>query len=46
MVVTAVPQEGLTAKALLARLASLLDDQLRAPTDRRIVSVSAEELQA
>ena len=46
MVVTAVPQAGLTAKALLARLAALLDEQLRAPTDRRIVSVSAEELLA
>lgn len=46
MVVAAVPQEGLTAKALLARLAVLLDEQLRAPTDRRIVSVSAQELQA
>lgn len=46
MVVTAVPQEGLTAKALLARLAVLLDEQLRAPTDRRIVSVGAQELLA
>lgn len=46
MVVAAVPQEGLSAKALLARLAVLLDEQLRAPTDRRIVSVSAQELQA
>jgi hypothetical protein len=41
-----VPQEGLSAKALLARLAVLLDEQLRAATDRRIVSVSAQELQA
>ena len=46
MVVAAVPLEGLTAKALLARLAVLLDEQLRAPTDRRIVSVSAQELLA
>ena len=46
MVVTAVPQEGLTAKALLARLASSLDEQLRAPTDRRIVTVSTDELLA
>lgn len=46
MVVTAVPRDGLSAKALLARLAVLLDEQLRAPTDRRIVSVTAEELQA
>jgi diguanylate cyclase (GGDEF)-like protein len=38
MVVTAVPRDGLSAKALLARLAVLLDEQLRAPTDRRIVS--------
>ncbi len=46
MVVAAVPQEGLTAKALLARLASSLDEQLRAPTDRRIVTVSTDELLA
>jgi hypothetical protein len=45
-VVAAVPQEGLTAKALLARLASSLDEQLRAPTDRRIVTVSTDELLA
>lgn len=46
MVVAAVPQAGLTAKALLARLAVLLDEQLRAPTDRRIVSITAEQLLA
>lgn len=46
MVVAAVPKDGLTAKALLSRLAGLLDAQLHAPTDRRIVSVTEEELLA
>lgn len=46
MVVAAVPPDGMSAKALLARLAVLLDEQLRTPSDRRIVSVSAEELHA
>ncbi len=46
MVVAAVPLAGLSAKSLLARMGVLLDEQVRSPTERRIVSVSAEELQA
>lgn len=46
MVVAALPAEGLSAKALLSRLGQLLDAQMRALGERRIVAVSSEELQA
>jgi GGDEF domain-containing protein len=41
---TAVPVNDVPPKTLLQRLADRLDEQLRAPTERRIVAVSADEL--
>ncbi|MBX3587960.1 MAG: diguanylate cyclase [Ramlibacter sp.] len=46
MVAAAVPLSGLTAKAILSRLAHRLDDQMAQASERRIVSVTADELQA
>jgi len=46
MVVATVPPAGLSAKLVLARLGVLLDEQVRAPTERRIVAVPAEEMLA
>jgi diguanylate cyclase (GGDEF)-like protein len=44
IVLAAVPVEDVPAKNLLQRLASRMDDQLKAPTERRIVTVAADEL--
>lgn len=46
IVLAAVPVEDVPAKTLLQRLASRMDEQLKTPTERRIVTVAAEELLA
>jgi diguanylate cyclase (GGDEF)-like protein len=46
IVLALVPVDDVPAKALLQRLASRMDDQLKAPTERRIVTVTSEELLA
>jgi diguanylate cyclase (GGDEF)-like protein len=44
IVLAAVPVEDVPAKPLLQRLASRMDDELKSPTERRIVTVTADEL--
>jgi len=44
IVLAAVPVEDVPAKTLLQRLAARMDDQLKAPTEKRIVAVTSEEL--
>jgi diguanylate cyclase (GGDEF)-like protein len=44
VVLTLVPTNDVPPKTLLQRMAGKLDEQLRAPTERRIVALSAEEL--
>jgi GGDEF domain-containing protein len=44
IVLTAVPVNDVPPKTLLQRLATRLDEQLRAPSERRIVAIPAEEL--
>lgn len=46
IVLAAVPVEDVPAKTLLQRLAVRMDEQLKTPTERRIVTVAAEELLA
>jgi diguanylate cyclase (GGDEF)-like protein len=46
IVLGAVPVNDVAPKALLQRMANILDDQLRAPTERRIVTLTADDLQA
>ena len=46
VVLAAVPVSDLPAKALLQRLATRMDLQLHAPTERRIVTLAAEDLMA
>ncbi len=46
IVLAAIPVGDAPAKSLLQRMAARLDDQLKAPTERRIVALSAEELLA
>jgi hypothetical protein len=43
-VLASVPVNDMPAKTLLQRLAARLDDQLRAPTERRIVALTSEDL--
>jgi diguanylate cyclase (GGDEF)-like protein len=45
IVLGAVPVNDVAPKALLQRMANILDDQLRAPTERRIVTLTADDLQ-
>lgn len=45
MVVAAVPLGELSAKAILSRLAVALDEHIQTPTERRITTVPADELQ-
>jgi GGDEF domain-containing protein len=44
IVLASVPVNDMPAKTLLQRLAARLDDQLRAPTERRIVALTSEDL--
>jgi diguanylate cyclase (GGDEF)-like protein len=44
MVLAAVPVSDVPAKVLLQRMATRLDEQLLAPSERRIVALAAEEL--
>jgi diguanylate cyclase (GGDEF)-like protein len=44
MVLAAVPVSDVPAKVLLQRMAARLDEQLLAPSERRIVALAAEEL--
>jgi GGDEF domain-containing protein len=44
IVLAAVPVNDMTPKALMQRLAARMDEQLRAPSERRIVTLTAEEL--
>lgn len=46
IVLAAVPVDEMPAKSLLQRVASRMDDQLKAPSERRIVTLTAEELLA
>ena len=46
IVLALVPVDDVPAKSLLQRLAARMDDQLKAPTERRIVTLTAEELLA
>lgn len=46
IVLAAIPAGDAPAKSLLQRMASRLDDHLKAPSERRIVALSAEELLA
>ncbi|MBI5275714.1 MAG: diguanylate cyclase [Burkholderiales bacterium] len=43
MVLAAVPPEDIPPKQLLQRLASRMDQELKAPTERRIVTLPSEE---
>ena len=44
IVLALVPVNDVPAKALLQRMATRMDEQLKAPTERRIVTLTAEEL--
>jgi len=44
IVLASVPVNDMPAKTLLQRLAARLDDQLRAPSERRIVTLTSEDL--
>lgn len=44
IVLTAVPVSDLPPKALLQRMSDMLDEQLRAPSERRIVTLTGEDL--
>lgn len=44
IVLASVPVNDMPAKTLLQRMAARLDDQLRAPTERRIVALTSEDL--
>jgi diguanylate cyclase (GGDEF)-like protein len=44
IVLASVPVNDMPAKTLLQRLAARLDDQLRAPSERRIVALTSEDL--
>ncbi len=44
IVMAAVPSDDLPVKAMLQRMAALLEVQVQAPTERRIVSLTADEL--
>jgi len=44
IVLALVPVDDVPAKTLLQRLAARMDDQLKAPTEKRIVTVAADEL--
>jgi diguanylate cyclase (GGDEF)-like protein len=44
IVLALVPVDDVPARSLLQRLATRMDEQLKAPTERRIVTLSAEEL--
>jgi diguanylate cyclase (GGDEF)-like protein len=44
IVLALVPVDDVPAKSLLQRLATRMDEQLKAPTERRIVTLTAEEL--
>ena len=46
IVLALVPIDDVPAKALLQRMATRMDEQLRAPTERRIVTLTAEDLLA
>jgi GGDEF domain-containing protein len=46
IVLALVPVSAVPAKALLQRMADRMDEQLQAPTERRIVTLTAEELLA
>ena len=46
VVLAAVPVDDMPAKTLLQRLSAKLDQQLLAPTERRILSLTADELLA
>jgi len=46
IVMANVPLEDVPAKSILQRMASRLDDQLAAPTEKRIVPLAADELLA
>jgi diguanylate cyclase (GGDEF)-like protein len=44
VVLASVPMSDIPAKALLQRLASRMDEQLMAPTERRILALTGDEL--
>ncbi|MEO5671769.1 MAG: hypothetical protein ABIR26_13830, partial [Ramlibacter sp.] len=44
IVLAAIPVNEMPAKVLLQRLAARMDAQLQAPTERRIVALTAEDL--
>jgi hypothetical protein len=44
IVLAPIPVNDVPPKSLLQRLATRLDEHVRAPTERRIVALSAEEL--
>jgi GGDEF domain-containing protein len=46
IVLALVPDNGMAPKALLQRMATRLDEQLMAPSERRIVAVTGDELLA
>ncbi len=46
MVVASLPLAGLSAKALLGRLSQLLDAQMQSRSERRIVTIASDQLQA
>jgi hypothetical protein len=45
-VLATVPESDVPAKVLLQRMAARMDEQLLAPSERRIVALAAEELLA
>lgn len=44
IVLAAVPVDDVPAKTLMQRLATRMDEQLKAPTEKRIVTLTADEL--